>query len=84
MCVRRRIKINKKGSRLALKSENGIDGLSFRSASDGDATSERSTPSPHSNRYPSTVETHRAEGITDNERTRSARVCCKENQSCLL
>lgn len=50
VCVRRRIKINKKGSRLTLKSENGIDGLSFRSASDGDAQSERSTPSPHSNR----------------------------------
>lgn len=46
------MKINKKGNRV--KAENGVDSLSVRSASDGDALSERSlpsSPSPRSNRY---------------------------------
>lgn len=46
--------MNKKGSRLTPKSENGVDSLSLRSASDGDALSERSlpsSPSPRVNRY---------------------------------
>lgn len=46
--------MNKKGSRLTPKSENGVDSLSLRSASDGDALSERSlpsSPSPRANRY---------------------------------
>lgn len=46
--------MNKKGSRLTPKSENGVDSLSLRSASDGDALSERSLPSslsPRANRY---------------------------------
>ncbi|XP_075870651.1 synaptotagmin-like protein 5 isoform X1 [Nelusetta ayraudi] len=48
-----RMKMNKKGSRLTPKSENGVDSLSLRSASDGDALSERSlpsSPSPRANR----------------------------------
>lgn len=53
VCGIRRLKLDKKGNRVALKPENGVDGASVRSASDGDAQSElsaQSTPSPLSNR----------------------------------
>ncbi|XP_035459629.1 synaptotagmin-like protein 5 isoform X2 [Scophthalmus maximus] len=48
-----RMKMNKKGKRLALKPENGVDSVSVRSVSDGDAQSvrsARSAMSPRSNR----------------------------------
>ncbi|XP_041806574.1 synaptotagmin-like protein 5 [Chelmon rostratus] len=48
-----RMKTNKKGSRPALKPENGVDSASAKSVSDGDAQSVRSVrsaPSPRSNR----------------------------------
>ncbi|KAL6100987.1 sytl5 [Pungitius sinensis] len=48
-----RMKMDKKGSRSALKPENGVDSASGKSVSDGDAQSVRSVgsaPSPRSNR----------------------------------
>ncbi|XP_077946395.1 synaptotagmin-like protein 5 isoform X4 [Gasterosteus aculeatus] len=48
-----RAKMDKKGSRSALKPENGVDSASVKSVSDGDAQSVRSVrsaPSPRSNR----------------------------------
>ncbi|XP_059198877.1 synaptotagmin-like protein 5 isoform X2 [Centropristis striata] len=48
-----RMKMDKKGNRAALKPENGVDSVSVKSASDGDAQSVRSVrsaPSPRSNR----------------------------------
>ncbi|XP_071333040.1 synaptotagmin-like protein 5 isoform X3 [Trachinotus anak] len=48
-----RMKMDKKGSRPTLKPENGVDSVSVRSVSDGDAQSVRSVrsaPSPRSNR----------------------------------
>ena len=47
------MKVDKKGGRAALKPENGADGASVKSASDGEAQSVRSVrsaPSPDSNR----------------------------------
>lgn len=58
--VCRRMKTNKKGSRPALKPENGVDSASAKSVSDGDAQSVRSVrsaPSPRSNRCPSNQQT---------------------------
>ncbi|XP_070832357.1 synaptotagmin-like protein 5 isoform X3 [Chaetodon trifascialis] len=48
-----RMKMDKKGSRPTLKPENGVNGVSVKSASDGDAQSVRSVgsaPSPRSHR----------------------------------
>ncbi|XP_047457804.1 synaptotagmin-like protein 5 isoform X1 [Mugil cephalus] len=48
-----RLKIGKKGSRSTLKPENGVDSISVKSVSDGDAQSlrsVRSAPTPQSNR----------------------------------
>ncbi|KAM6934383.1 synaptotagmin-like protein 5 isoform 2-T2 [Xenentodon cancila] len=48
-----RMKMDKKGSRATLKPENGVDGVSVKSASDGEARSlrsVRSAPSPDSKR----------------------------------
>ncbi|XP_038576693.1 synaptotagmin-like protein 5 isoform X3 [Micropterus salmoides] len=48
-----RMKMDKKGNRNTLKPENGVDSVSVKSASDGDAQSVRSVrsaPSPRSNR----------------------------------
>ncbi|KAG7215774.1 hypothetical protein INR49_021897 [Caranx melampygus] len=53
-----RMKMDKKGSRLTLKPENGVDTVSVKSVSDGDAQSVRSThsaPSPRSNRSSATA-----------------------------
>ncbi|XP_043986847.1 synaptotagmin-like protein 5 isoform X2 [Gambusia affinis] len=45
-----RMKIGKKGSRATLKPGNGVDSVSTKSSSDGDAQSVRSAQSQHSNR----------------------------------
>lgn len=54
--------MDKKGSRPILKPENGIDNISVKSVSDGEAQSVRSVcsaPSPRSNRCPSKLPINR-------------------------
>ncbi|KAM9709237.1 synaptotagmin-like protein 5 isoform 1-T1 [Menidia menidia] len=65
-----RMKFDKKGNRTTLKPENGVDSVSVKSASDGEAQSVRSSPSPRSNRASAVaVESSGMPAVLNNQRT---------------